>query len=99
METRIFINHTPYHISYKKGPSIPKGNSFEVDGEFCILDVHVWYGNKWQYRIELAVESNTIVFRKILPGESEKLSHFSMATAAASTRSPSYIGNLFKRKI
>jgi hypothetical protein len=42
-----FTNNTPYHISYKKGPKIPKGFTFEIEDELILSEIEIWYGGKW----------------------------------------------------
>ena len=89
-------NNTPYHISYKKSPKIPKGFSFDIEGDVNLNEIEVWYGGKWTTRPEVRIESNTVVFKKIVSNEQEELSGFNLGLST-SFKGDSSIAKLFKK--
>ena len=86
-----FTNKTPYYISYKKGPKMPKGFSFEVNGELILNEIDVWYGGKWRHKSNIQVEGNTIVFKQFVPSQQENL------TGLVSGLTTSVVEKLFKK--
>ena len=91
-----FTNNTPYHISYKKGPKIPKGFTFEVEDELILGEIEIWYGGKWSHKSNIQVEDNSIVYKQFIPPQQESLSGLAVGLTTSS-KSDSVFDKLFKK--
>ena len=92
------INKTPYYIRHQKGPKIQKGFSFEIEGDDVKLnEIEVWYGGKWTTRPEVRVESNIVVFKKIVLNDQEELTGFNIGLSTSFKNNSRRAGKLFKK--